>query len=243
MPTAYVNLTGRLGDILFIYCYARAWCEQNGYQLVMHPWLGEKVFEIPTCPRPGRGRPADHIIPEEVHQRQRSLIYTRQQVRDWIRFKPDVLARLQQLDATRPKLICNRRVADDWRNGGFVCLSRLSYVDAVIRFGYDPADIFWEEDVNQTRLPEFGGDEWGLGYNLAGIGLPGFYRLMTAPVLFRSNSPFTWWAATVGTGKIYAPIVRGLEGGKADVYCGEFVEGNWPTLGTDDHSDLHIRET
>lgn len=237
---AYVNLTGRLGDILFIYCYARAWCEQNGYQLVMHPWAGEKIFCLPECPRPNQVT-IDHIIPEDVHQKQSSLIYTRQQVKDWLQFRPEILSALKQLDATRPEIVCCRRVAEDWRAGGFVCLSRQCYQDAVVREGYDASKIFWEEDVQQTRLPEFGGDEWGLGYNLSFIGIPGFYRLMTAPILFRSVSPFSWWAATLGNGRVYSPVVKDLEGGKLDVYCENFVEGNWPTLGTQDRSDLHLK--
>lgn len=241
MKHAYINLQGRLGDILFIYCYARAWCEQNDYHLTMHPWLGERIFNIPETPRPNQVG-IDYTIPEWYYQEQKSLIYTRKQVREWLQFRPEVLEKLRCLDANPPEIVCNRRVAKDWQDGGFVCLSRQCYIDAVRRFGYDPTVIFWEEDITQTRLPDFGGDDWGLGYNWTAVGVPGFYRLMTAPILFRSTSPYGWWAATLNTGKVYAPVLEGLPGGVADTYCPKFVPGNWPTMMTCDRSDLHLPE-
>jgi hypothetical protein len=48
--------------------------------------------------------------------------------------------------------------------------------------------------------------------------------LMRAETLLRANSTFSWWAAVLGHGDVYAPIVEDRVG-EHDV---EFSRGNWP---------------
>lgn len=242
MPLAYVPLIGRLGNCLFIYAHARAWCEQNGYELCMHPWVGEKIFNIPEAVRPRRDISYD-TMPEETHQYQKSLIYTRKQVREWFSFKPEVLERLKPIREKPTKILFNLRHDVDHLNAKFVVISKESYVDACVNRGYSPIEAEWETDTEPTRLPSFGGDPWASGYNTTGVCVPSFYRLMLAPVLFRANSTFSWWAATLGNGKVYSPIIRGMEGGVPDQYCPHWVEGNWPVMVHQaPNTDLHLAE-
>jgi hypothetical protein len=81
------------------------------------------------------------------------------------------------------------------------------------------------------------------GLGVTAVSIPAFYRMMTAKVHFRANSTFSWWAATLGNAKVYAPIIRGMTGGKPDQYCAHFIEGNWPVMADcPQNSDLHLAE-
>lgn len=91
-------------------------------------------------------------------------------------------------------------------------ISKDSYVKAMEKFNYNPADAIWfsEEEQKPFELePRF-------------AFLPDFVAMMHADVLFRGNSTFSWWAGILGNGKVYCPVVGNLRG-KQDV---EFVEGN-----------------
>jgi hypothetical protein len=52
--------------------------------------------------------------------------------------------------------------------------------------------------------------------------LTDFFIMMNCKTLFRANSSFSWWAATLGTCKVYSPQV-GTQTGWVDV---PFVAGN-----------------
>jgi hypothetical protein len=49
-----------------------------------------------------------------------------------------------------------------------------------------------------------------------------FFLMMKCKNLFRANSTFSWWAATLGDAQVFSPVV-GQRTGWLDV---EFVEGN-----------------
>lgn len=239
-PTVFVPLIGRLGNLLFIYAHARAWCEQNGYDLSTYPWVGENVFTIPHAIRPNLRKP-DLVWPEAMRQHQRDLIYTRKQVREWFTFKPEIAALLEPARCMTPCLL-NVRQAADYVSAGLVTISQDSYIQAAERFGYEGPFCF-ETDVEPTRLPRFTGNIEASGLGTTAVALPSFFRLMTAPTLFRANSTFSWWAATLGNGTVFSPIIRGLRGGYPREYCGVFVRGNWPVMADcPENSDLHLRE-
>ena len=75
MPTITIPLIGRLGNILFIYSWIRAYAEQNGYELCLPPWIGERVFAgVPEAVRPDKYK-LDKVLGEDYCQRQECLIY------------------------------------------------------------------------------------------------------------------------------------------------------------------------
>lgn len=240
MPLLFAPLIGRFGNLLFIYAHARTWAEQNGYELAQYPWVGEQVFNIPEAIRPTDYKP-DLVWPENMRQNQQSLIYTKAQVKEWFTFKPDIELRLKVLDKDIPKVLLNVRMGNDYRSAGLVTLSKKCYLDAAIRYGYKENDCAFETDTDPTRLDIFQGDFSASGLCTTWASVPSFYRLMQAPVLFRANSTFSWWAATLGDGEIYAPIIRGLQGGVPDIWCDTFVKGNWPIMAeSSNNSDLHL---
>jgi hypothetical protein len=238
MKLLEVPLIGRFGNLLFIYAYARAWAEREGYDLCLHPWIGEKVFQLPEAVRPNNFK-ADLVWPERMYQDQGSLIYSRRQAREWFQFKPDILAALEPARARG--LVLNVRQADDYRAAGLVTLSAKCYEDAATQRGYTHWEL--ETDLAPTRLPGFDGDISAGGLGVTPVAMPSFFKLMTAPVLFRANSTFSWWAATLGTGKVFAPIITGCKGGVKDEYCAHFVEGNWPVMANNlPNTNLYLRE-
>ena len=222
---------------MFIYAFARAWCEQNGYELCLDPWIGEKIFQIPEA---NRTRNADKVFPENYYQDQDSLIYTRRQVREWFKLKPEIEERLQPvLNENRKRVLCNARWGVDYVSAGNPIVRAAAYEMACAYFGYSMRDIEWEIDTKPTRLLGFNGDIWGSGQGVTAVALPSFYRLMKAPILFRANSTFSWWAATLGDGKVFSPVVKGMKG----ECCPNFIEGNWPQMTTSPvNTDLFLRE-
>lgn len=239
MRTAYFPLIGRTGNLLFIYAHARAWCEQNDYELCLDKWVGEEIFDIPKAVRPGQW--TNKRFPEHYYQDQASLIYTRKQVREWFKFKPEIEERLQAVP--KADVLLNVREGDDYRGAGLVVISRQSYRNACVEMGYNDEVAQWETDLHPTRLPGFDGDISASGLGTTMVALPSFYRLMTAKVLFRANSTFSWWAATLGHGKVYSPIITDLEGGVDCCDCSKWVPGNWPQMTTSPiNTDLHLPE-
>jgi len=241
--TVTMPLTGRLGNLLFQYAHLRAYAEQNGYEVSLPPWIGERVFAgVPEAVRPDKYKP-DLDLGEDLHQRQSSLIYTRKQVKEWFVFKPEVLERLQPARCPQNKTILNARVNLDYVGAGMVCIGLWSYIKAYTNvFGTCYVrDTEWETDENAVALDSFPGDAWASGLGTTEVCLPSFYRLMTAPVLFRANSSFSFWAATLSDGRIFSPVIEGMKGGVPNQHCNNFVEGNWPRMSLlEGFTDLHI---
>src|SRR5678816_834571 len=127
MPTVTMPLTGRLGNLCFIYAHLRAYAEQNGYEVSLPPWIGERVFSgVPEAVRPDKYKP-DLDLGEDLHQRQSSLIYTRKQVKEWFAFKPEVEERLKPASLGDDVILLNQRLGNDYISAGMVCISADSY--------------------------------------------------------------------------------------------------------------------
>lgn len=244
MPLVTMPLTGRLGNLLFQYAYIRAYAEQNGYELSLPPWIGERVFTIPEAVRPDKYRP-DLDLGEQLFQNQASLIYTRKQVKEWFTFKNEILMKVQHVACEPHDIILNRRSQLDYVGAGMVCISKESYLKARDDRFPDKAEYntHWETDHDPIRLSYFDGDPSASGLGTTWVCLPSFYRLMTAPILFRANSTFSWWAVTLGNGRVFSPVIEGMKGGIPNQHCDNWVEGNWPRMSlVEGFTDLHIKE-
>jgi hypothetical protein len=113
-------------------------------------------------------------------------------------------------------------------NNIFCTIAEEAYIQAIKEAGYDPNKRVEVREDKPTiyRMP---GLEW----------IRDFFTLINADVLFRANSTFSWWAATLGHAKeVYSPVVEGLNGYQAQV---KFIKGNWPRcVSMDSVSDYHI---
>jgi len=92
----------------------------------------------------------------------------------------------------------------------FGVVTDLSYEKAAIKYGFDPSQALILDD---SRDPAY----W----------LNDFFIMMKCTNLFRSNSTFSWWAATLGNCAVYSPIVED----KKRIIEVDFAEGNEEPLG------------
>lgn len=220
MTKARLNMMGRFGNQLFQYAHARALCELNGWDLCTDPWFGERVMDVPIA---DRSRDCEITLHTDYHQKQDSLKYTRSQVRDWFRIKQPLWESVEKESG----ILCHRRLGD-YLGLGFTVVSEDSYYLAVKEHQL-PGDLVFVTEYGAKAIE-------GIDPELMFI--VDFIRMMKADILLRSNSTFSWWAATLGNAEVYSPIIDGLPGGVQD--C-KFVRGNWPkTFNIDFVENLHL---
>jgi hypothetical protein len=133
---------------------------------------------------------------------------SRRELRQWFTVRKDLVDRVC--------LPSNGYVAAHLRRGDYVnhplycTVSERSYVRAAERLGLN-IDHWATQELSR---PGPSGMEF----------LTDWILLMRASTLLRANSTFSWWAAALSNGDVYAPIVEDRVG-EHDV---EFAHGNWP---------------
>lgn len=239
MPVITANLLGRFGNQCMGYLFARGYATKHGFDFQCEPWIGQRIFQLEDAPITAKDLPRrselDLVDGEgDVNiygyaQSQNALTYTRQQAREWFKFRPEIDEKLKPYRDCTFETLAHRRVGD-YIGYGYPVVSKKSYLDAYREFDLFPPDFVTEEDPLTDE--NFTGE---LSF------LPDFYTLVRAKVIMRANSTFSWIAGVLNEGRVFSPIIDGLEGGREhDV---KFVEGNWPRLSN--HSfctDLHLPE-
>lgn len=223
-----MHLIGRFGNQMFQYAYARAWAEREGRELRTNMWMGQRVFEIEDGPL----EPGMEMLPQHYRQDQESIdLYSRKQAREWFAWRAEVEEELAEA-------IQQDRVLSHLRRGDYMACGYPVITKAAVLAAVDRSGVFWRRvafvcEENPTVVDGFTGT---LSF------VPDFYRLAHARVLFRANSSFSWWAATLGDGQVYAPVINGLKGGVEHDEV-TFVEGNWPKLADlPGITDLRLRD-
>lgn len=230
-----LRMMGGFGNQMFQYAYARAYCERYGCELRTERWTGEKIFQI----KDSRISERFGVVCNELNaqdcttnfelsgyfQMQDAIIYSTSQLKEWFKWRPEVEDKLGRFN---DKVLCHLRKGD-YVGYGYPVVSVQSYVNACRKYNIPLEDMktICQENPTPGFDPEYVVD---------------FYRLSHTPILLRSNSSFSWWAAAIAENqKVYAPIIEGKSGGK-DVDC-DFVEGNWPrfTDMKDFITDLHVQ--
>lgn len=240
MSVITANFLGRFGNQAMQYCFARAYAEQNNCEFQCEPWIGQRIFELndKQIERELPRRSELDLKEGEINinlrgyaQNQRCMIYTKKQVQDWFRLKPEFAEKLEQWRPKADWIIAHRRVGD-YFGYGYVVISKQSYRDACRKFGLDDQDLRFVSDEEPGKCP---GIDEELDF------LPDFYRMVIARNLLRGNSTLSWIASVLGDGNIFSPIIEGLPGGR-EHHC-EFVRGNYPRF-CNLHfvTDLHIKE-
>jgi len=237
-----------VGNQLFAYVFARGYALAHGCELqIPADWWGRKVFKdadsLPpisvTLPQTERDdvtkRPLNRWFGRtdiDINVFAQSQIYldyySRKQVREWLAFKPEWE---QYAPHVRSTVAHYRRGDYTQEFSRYYCtVSDRSYVNAFTAHStpWPVINIYdgWRE-APESLPPDLG---W----------LQDFLIMRDAPTLLRANSTFSWWAATLGHGKVYSPVV----GDKVGLQDCVFVEGNWPcTAGKfSNQSDLHLKE-
>lgn len=235
-------MMGGFGNQLFQYAFARAYCDRHGLELRTHPWVGQQLFDIVDPPITerferihenaltyGRGLEPKSFECESYFQNQKSLIYSRREVK--ARFSIKMGIWLREGFSEQPNVIHLRR--GNYKHEGYPVISQDSYIAAAKEQGIDPGELFVVAEECPRENKMFTGE---LSF------VPDFYQMTQARVLFRANSSFSWWAATLGNAKVFSPVIDGLEGGKEHGGV-KFVPGNHPRLADLDFvTDLHLKE-
>ena len=209
---------------MFQYANLRACAERDGVPFHHGKgWIGEKIFNLPSVPStPGRDTGGGY------GSKQEAVFYTRRDALRWFAFRPEVAEMLKRIPL--PVYMAHHRLGDYIGQPIQPVVSYKSYVDGIKKFGYNLEDFYICTEENPCIVPGF--EQFPF--------LPDFYRLMKAEVLFRGNSSFSWWAAALGDGKVYAPVVTGCKAGVLNDV--EFVEGNYPSICDSEHcSDIHLK--
>jgi hypothetical protein len=235
VKTITLRNLGRFGNQMFRYAFTRALAEQNGWGLRTEPWVGEKIFTLDGSPH-DRPKGNEYAVIDEYRQAQKDLIYSRADCRRWFKLKPEIEDRIMNYAYALRRsefVLCHFRDGD-YKSAGYPVVSRLAHERAVAASGYDPAKILWVDERQPFNDPYF---------DQIGSFVPDFLRMTIAPVLFRANSSFSYWAAVLGTGRVFSPIITGFRGGEEHDTI-PYVEGNWPRLAELEFvTDLHLRET
>lgn len=231
MTTVRAQLVGGLGNRMFIWSYAKAFCEANNYELRTEPWIGERLF---TLDRFEARRPTgkEGIVIGEYRQSQKDIIYTRKDCRRWFVLRSDI-ARVVYHNPASSGIVAHRRTGD-YAGAGYPVVSEKCVRRACEAAGYDPYQLNVVTEETASRQAFF--DDIGAPY------FPDFTRMTLARVLFRANSSFSWWAAVLSNARVFAPVITGFAGGMEhdDI---PYAEGNWPRLcGLDFVTDLHLKE-
>jgi len=241
----------RLGNSMFLYCFARGYAEAMGAELQCPDWIGRKLFVNATEPpitqnlhwteldslskQPlGYFLGATNIALRLYAQHQIFIdYYTRAKAREWLKLKPE-------FEAYAPKLAEPYSAAhvrrgdistDPLLRQNYCEVSDESYENAIEKFNI-AEPIYRVQEGARTPPPEL--ETQGLGF------LPDFLLLRDATHLLRANSSFSVWASWLGNAKTYAPVVED----KVGLQHVEFVEGNHPcTAGRfKNQSDLWLKE-
>lgn len=240
MSFVAVHLHGNLGNQVMCYLHARAYAERYGCELQISNraykapegkiWLGEMIFELseqiaersdidyrgePDCISPFiplREGDVD-ICLNGYWQYQDAMIYTAAQAKRWLRLRPQYREVLDAMNYCRNVFHLRR---GNWMAHGMVVVSEDSYARGAVQYGFDATSFDTIEEASAETRPQPFAPELSF--------LADFYRLMTAPVLFRSNSTFAWVAALLNGNRVFSPEVTGKEKYK-EVLC-DFKPGN-----------------
>lgn len=243
---------GRFGNQLFAYAFAKGYARRHGLELrVPSTWVGRYIFEIPEVASDDivyRHTPLDTIPGGEseidlygyYQYQQAANFYSIRDLAEWFRLKPrwmDLLHTYMEREDPA-EVVCHIRAGDYLDLTSHFCyVTPISYWDAIKEYGYSQHPVRWMSEYNASREPNVPDS---IGF------LPDFLQLVNTNYLFRSNSTFSWWAATLRTAwvqghtqYVYAPLVKGKFGPNR---C-KFIRGNHPQMASRDQhtlSDLYV---
>jgi hypothetical protein len=186
---------GLFGNQLFQYAYARAFAQELGAELHTPDWIGRQLFigvDEPIMQNKG-----DIDLFDYFQNPEHLALLSKKKVKEWFRFKnpPKV---------QKHNVVFHKRRGDYLTHANqYAIVSDDSYIKGAEKFNLD----YTEALVLDQDNPDF---------------LTDFCLMMHCNNLFRANSTFSWWAATLGDCQVYSPKVEDRTG-LVDV---EFVKGN-----------------
>lgn len=219
----------RAGNQLFQWAHAKAYATAYNCELQTDPWWGQRVFGLNDKPiakeLPKRadmdaenwsGETNIEITGWCLHQK--CMIYSRAQAKKWLQFEPEIADAVSGVPAY--EVAYHVRWGDFQTMAEFIAISHQSYERAFQEFTPDFHNLpkmicAW--DSHRSPMLENAGLGW----------LPDFVAMMRAVHLFRANSTFSWWAATLGdNARVFSPRLNGITPQAHAFQNVPFVEGN-----------------
>lgn len=244
------QLLGGFGNQTHQYVAARAYAEQIDAKFECPNWTGREIFglndafpsrsDLPVVNDGCAGTPPTvewgqrDIVLGGYFQMQKWIDFlSRTQLKQWLRIQPRWLSLIPRATSLSWYAAAHMRQGDYIGWGMFANIAEPSYEAACDEHGIPRDKLIWVKQ-NTPRL--IAGVPAELSF------LPDFLTLVQADVLLRANSTFSWWAAVLGNGEVYAPVVEDHVGW----YDARFVKGNWPRCADRARTgvqidDLHLR--
>lgn len=216
--------SGRFGNQLFQYIFARAYAEKYNAVLEIPHWIGEKIFKNvshrkPTC-KLSETR-LDQVPWGQVNidlygyfqKKQFTDIVSESKVRDWLQFKDKWIKRFKKKE--KYSIVAHLRRGDYVvkYSHHFCIVTKESYVRACKKYALPQDKVTWLSEETQKHISELSNK---LQF------LPDLFSTINADVLLRANSTFSFWGGFFSKGKVYSPLVENRVG-PCDV---DFIEGN-----------------
>lgn len=223
---------GRFGNQLFQYAFAEATAHRFGATLQTPPWIGQRLFGLsdppisvtfPTLPLDDIPDHPDVDLHGYFQKARHLQHFSRARVKSLFTFLPQWRERYCADGKSHMAAHLRRGDYASRFPDVFCIISRDSYLRACDRFGLDRRMLVWCSEESEST------DRSECSF------LHDFFTMMTADVLLRANSTFSWWAGVLGSARVYSPVVGWLTG-EHDV---DFVEGNSsPITGAHDEMEL-----
>jgi hypothetical protein len=226
------DLVGGFGNQLHRYASARAWALAYGARFECQDWVGRRIFvgpaedPLPSCElsaiQCGDNGLEPSLKPGQVNvkitgyfqtQRWASLL-DRAELQRHLRIRPAWLELCYEPPAP---VAAHVRQGDYLGHPCYANVTDRSYVRACEEHGLSVAGLRWVRQSHPRIVP---------GIPREFEFLPDFVTLLHAEVLLRANSTFSWWAALLGHGRVFSPVVEDRVG----PLDASFVEGNWPRV-------------
>lgn len=216
-----VGSFGRWGNSLHQYAFAKYYADSLGVALhIPEGWAGREVFSSVNEPPITQDLP--RVNESDINGQDNIDIWGYFQAKPYISKlnRANLKSWLQPRNKVEgPKIAIHKRRGDYLGISHYAVVSDESYEAALEKFGYDMKDAKIYSDESDSDPYQ------------------DFLEIMNAEVIFRANSTFSWWAATLSNATVYSPLVE--DRGDHGFY--EFVEGNHPKL-CHLFEDLHLKE-
>ena len=238
---------GRFGNQLFQYGFARTYAERLGALLETPNWLGQFLFglrdaPLSRCLKVLHETELNGVDPANwqtnvdlfgyFQNKHTAPHLSRRKLREWYSVTDEIRKMFPK--PPEPYAVCHIRQGDyiTTYNSNFCIIDKVCYERALEK--YPPnMPVVWVEENKSVPSPN-------LPHEISWLG--DWMTIFNADIVFRGNSTFSWWAATIGHAtKIFSPLVCDSVGHNNTI---EFTPGNHPLWfpGTPDYEDFYLKE-
>ncbi len=237
---------GRFGNQLFQYAFARSYAEKYDATLEISNWIGQKIFNNVSHPKPSR-----ELIKTKLDQvpfgkvninlfgyfqnKNFYNIMNAKHIREWFTIKDEWKELYQEY---KQFIVAHIRKGDyvtQYKNR-YHYIDKDSFVRACECYKLEANKLVFLSEENPTKDNKCSKISYSNTIGLYGKSmypdegisfLPDFIKMINANTLLRTNSTFSFWAGFLrNDDNVFSPIVKNVHLND-DVH---FIKGNYPAL-------------